>query len=247
VGAKLRIPEQDLPALRDLVQLAPEERTLILHLLQREQPGASLDELRQKVAEAAGLETDKIRRIVDLFLDLSAAREALDLSVAEFVEQLQDAMEATGKADLRPADWSEFRVAISASLSDGGILALTTLLQAIESSRELLNLPEDWDEAGSPPIEEATWRKATEFLKRHTGLLYAKYGIVLPTPRIAPGPDGSLDFHWKTGRRELLLNVPRGDEPASFYGDSYGTNSIKGQLDVRAFDPGLFTWLTITD
>jgi hypothetical protein len=66
MDAKLRIPEQDLPALRDLVQLSPKERELILHLLQREQPGASLDELRKKVAEAAGLETDRIRRIAFL-------------------------------------------------------------------------------------------------------------------------------------------------------------------------------------
>jgi hypothetical protein len=62
MGAKLRIPEQDLPALRDLVQLSPDERQILLHLLQREQPGSSLDELRQKVAEASGLETEKIRR-----------------------------------------------------------------------------------------------------------------------------------------------------------------------------------------
>lgn len=247
MGAKLRIPEQDLPALRDLVQLSPEERQVILHLLQREHPESSLDDLRQKVADTAGLETDQIRRIVDLFLDLSAVRDALKLGISQFVDQLQDAMEATGKAELRPADWGEFRKTVSVSLSDGGIQALTALLQTIESSRELLSLPADWDEAGSPPIEEATWRKATEFLKRHVSLLYAKYGIVLPTPRIAPGPDGSLDFHWKTERCELLLNVPRADELASFYGDRYGINSIKGQLDVRAFDPGLFTWLTITD
>jgi hypothetical protein len=121
------------------------------------------------------------------------------------------------------------------------------LARAIEDSRALLSLTANWDEAEGPPLEEATWLRATSFLKRHAHLLLTKHGIRVPTPTLALGPDGSLDLHWKTERRELLLNIPAEGGPASFYGDSYGTNSIKGKLDVESSDLGLLTWLTIPD
>jgi hypothetical protein len=122
---------------------------------------------------------------------------------------------------------------------------LAGLSTAIRESRTMLDLSDDWDDEGSPRILESTWRRATEYLRRHAELLYIRSGTRIPTPRILPGPDGSVDLHWKTDRRELLLNVPaQAAEPATFYGDAFGTNSFKGKLDTEAVDLGLFTWLT---
>jgi hypothetical protein len=122
---------------------------------------------------------------------------------------------------------------------------LADLLSAIDNSRSMLDLPDDWDDEGSPRIMEETWRRATDYLRRHAHLLYELNGSHIPIPRILPGPEGSVDLHWKTGRRELLANVPAAaDQPATFYGDAFGTNSIKGRLDTEADDLGLFTWLT---
>jgi hypothetical protein len=122
------------------------------------------------------------------------------------------------------------------------------LLRAIEASRRILNLPDDWDDEGSPRIQETTWKRATDYLRRHAELVHFRYGSRVPIPRILPGPAGSVDLHWKTGSRELLVNVPaNADEPAAFYGDGFGTNSIKGQLKTEADDPGLFTWLIAMD
>jgi hypothetical protein len=122
---------------------------------------------------------------------------------------------------------------------------LADLLSAIENSRSMLDLPDDWDDEGSPRIMEETWRRATDYLRRHAHLLYELSGSHITIPRILPGPEGSVDLHWKTGRRELLVNVPPGaDQPATFYGDAFGTNSIKGKLNTEADDLGLFTWLT---
>jgi hypothetical protein len=121
-----------------------------------------------------------------------------------------------------------------------------SLLREIERSREMLTWGDDWDEEGSPRFEEATWRKAIDLLKRHAALL-SERGIVLPTPRILPGPNGSIDLHWETDGRELLINVPPDGALAGFYGEAAGKNSIKGKLDLESSDLGLFTWLTTID
>ncbi|HEX3556343.1 MAG TPA: hypothetical protein VIA62_24250 [Thermoanaerobaculia bacterium] len=123
----------------------------------------------------------------------------------------------------------------------------TKLFTAINESRELLTLTEDWDEAGSPAIEPKTWERATDWVKRYAELLWDRRGIVLPAPRILPGPDGSIDIHWKTPRRELLLNIPANpEEPASYYGDDFGSDKKKGILETGALDMGLVSWLTAT-
>lgn len=122
------------------------------------------------------------------------------------------------------------------------------LLKSIEASRKMLSLPDDWDDEGSPRIQESTWARATDYLHRHTELVYSRYGSRVPIPRILPGPEGSVDLHWKTDSRELLINVPsNAAELAAFYGDGLGTNSIKGKLNTEADDPGLFTWLIAMD
>jgi hypothetical protein len=127
------------------------------------------------------------------------------------------------------------------------VASIDDLSDAIETSRNMLSLPDDWDDEGSPEIREETWRRATDYLRRHAELLYARYGLRLPIPRILAGPAGSVDLHWKINGRELLLNVPATDELATFYGDASGSSSIKGTVDTKVDDLGLFTWLTAMD
>jgi hypothetical protein len=124
---------------------------------------------------------------------------------------------------------------------------LADLLAEIDRSREILSWQDDWDDEGSPHFEEATWKRATEFLERHARLLLKKHGLLMPTPRILPGPNGSIDLHWETGRRELLMNIRPDSKLAGFYGEASGTSSLKGKADLDASDLGLFTWLTVTD
>jgi hypothetical protein len=158
--------------------------------------------------------------------------------------------------DRRPEDWysspepdvAQWRRPNKTNLSSVfHVPAYFDVMRAIDVSRRLLEQPAGWDEAENQPLEEATWLRATEFLLRHARRLHERHSICLPAPHIGLGPDGSVDLHWKTERRELLLNVPSGDQRATFYGDSYGGNTIKGQVDTRILDLGLFTWLTITD
>ena len=121
---------------------------------------------------------------------------------------------------------------------------LADLMCEISRSREILALPDDWNDEGAPRFDEATWERATDFLKHHARLLLVRSGVTLPTPRILPGSNGGIDLHWETDLRELLINVPPGNAPAGFYGEAMGTNSIKGKVAVEATDLGLFKWLT---
>jgi hypothetical protein len=117
------------------------------------------------------------------------------------------------------------------------------LLDEIARSREILAWEDDWDGEGSIGYEETTWKRATDFLRFHAQEL-ARFGVVLPTPRILPGPHGSVDLHWEAGAHELLLNVPTGGQLAGFYGEVAGASSIKGKLDLDSSAVGLFLWLT---
>lgn len=118
-----------------------------------------------------------------------------------------------------------------------------SLQEEIARSREILTWGEDWDGEGSIGYEEETWKRATDFLSFHAQEL-ARSGVVLPTPRILPGPNGSIDLHWEIGEHELLLNVPQRGQLAGFYGEVTGSNSLKGKLDLDSSAVGLFLWLT---
>jgi hypothetical protein len=126
--------------------------------------------------------------------------------------------------------------------------ALDDVYGAIEESRRILDLPDDWDSEGSPAFAEATWLRAADFLRRCASALWDRESSVLPVPQILPGPESSIDIHWQGSRRELLLNIPSdNDAPITFYGDDYGQDKRKGQIEEGAPDLDLLTWLTATD
>ena len=114
----------------------------------------------------------------------------------------------------------------------------------IEQAKLILNLGDDWDGEGSASYSEATLERAIAFLNMHMERLWKSYGIPSPIPSIGPGPDGSIDVHWKQPTWELLVNIP-GDanEMAAFYGDNYGTQKIKGSLNPECFNLGIAEWL----
>ncbi len=114
----------------------------------------------------------------------------------------------------------------------------------IEQAKLLLGLGDDWDGEGSPGYSEATLDRAIAFLNAHTERLWDMYGIQPPIPSIGPGPEGSIDIHWKQPTWELLVNIPADpDKMAAFYGDNYGTQKIKGSLDPEYFNLGIAEWL----
>jgi hypothetical protein len=114
----------------------------------------------------------------------------------------------------------------------------------IDRAKSIVELEQDWDGEGSPGYSQHTLDRATAFLSAHMERLWNTYGIRAPIPSIGPGPDGSIDIHWKQRSWELLVNIPAdANEMAAFYGDNYGTQKIKGSLDPETFNLGIAEWL----
>lgn len=115
---------------------------------------------------------------------------------------------------------------------------------AIESSRALLHLEDNWDAEGSPAIAEDTWKRAVEFLENHADRIWRHHGIELDPPHVAPGPDGSIDLHWDLPDYELLINFPADPTAmADCYGDDRGRIRIRATFDPRVTNEGLLLWL----
>lgn len=168
-----------------------------------------------------------VERILDLIGELSDDdRERFDQQFGRqaMVERRQEVAGAGGEATAR-------------------MVGRPSIDEAIEESREILDVPDDWDGEGTPAYSRATWERATSFVTHYAQRLWVEHGIRIPAPKILPGPDGSIDVHWEQESFELLVNVPaESTQRAEFYGDDYGTIYIKGSLDPAALNRGLIEW-----
>jgi|SRR5690242_3247331 len=117
------------------------------------------------------------------------------------------------------------------------------LLKSFLDAEKLLAFKGDPEDESFVPISDKTIDRAVRLLTPYVTLFStAKYSI-----RVLPGPDGSVDVHWKNPARELLINIPADlNEPASFYGDDYGKFSIKGKMDTSSLHPSVLMWLLIS-
>ena len=118
------------------------------------------------------------------------------------------------------------------------------LEEEIEQARALLILKDDWDEEGGLAYSTKALERAISFLTVHSAKGYALRLSYPPVPKIGPGPDGSVDLHWKRKTWELLVNIPANDsEMAVFYGDDYGAAKIKGSFNPKTVNLGIINWL----
>lgn len=118
------------------------------------------------------------------------------------------------------------------------------ILAAFDRAAEILSWKDDWDDEGSVHYEMSTLERTKDFVLRNVARVQRISKIDVPVPRVLPGPDGGIDLHWRNQDRELLLTVPSdAAEPATFYGDDKGRQSIKGTLDTSANNEWLMAWL----
>lgn len=122
------------------------------------------------------------------------------------------------------------------------------LHNSIEKSKYILKLEENWDDEGSPPYKESTWKKAIEFISKYTVWIFSETNKVIDAPQIYHGPNGSIDLLWEKENYRLLIKIPENPEmPASFYGDDYKLQKIKGTFDPSSYYQGLLlslSWLS---
>ena len=123
--------------------------------------------------------------------------------------------------------------------------ALKHVADAIEQSRTLLDLDDDWDDEGTPDYAEETWNRAVGFLARTATRLWEQYGARPAIVEVLPGAHGSIGLDWRAPGRELLVTIPADPaREAPFYGDDgSGGRKIKGALDLSSPNPTLLAWL----
>ncbi len=122
---------------------------------------------------------------------------------------------------------------------------LWPVADAIEESRRILELEDNWDGEGSPGYLESTWNRAVEFLMTNALALWEDHHIAVDAPAVHNGPNGSIDIYWKTPGGSLLFNVPPenvGD--VSFYGSNKEGGEIKGSLRLDRDNRWLVCWQT---
>jgi hypothetical protein len=116
--------------------------------------------------------------------------------------------------------------------------------QVITDSEKILDLEDDWDGDGACAYVRTTLDRATQFLETSAKGLWKSRQLWLSIPFIEPGPNGSIDIHWRTEKRELLINIPADvNQLAGYYGDEMGKNSIKGKLDTSEYQEWITIWL----
>ena len=122
---------------------------------------------------------------------------------------------------------------------------LRNVHSAVLSSRQMLQLEENWDGEDARPVLESTWKRATHFLWRIAVTLWKEDNISIPPPEIDPVPDGSIDIDWRLNGRELLINIPPDpDKPTTYYGDDGAGGKVnKGELNTSESNHWLLVWL----
>jgi len=169
-----------------------------------------------------------------LIRDLAEARESIDVEVddAVYTLSLRPMVDAT---DDRPPPTGEHRLPTP----------LRVLQTGIALSRSLLDLADDWDDAGAAGYDEATWHRAVTFLVSGVSRLWEENGVRTERADVLPGPRGSIDLDWRTPGHELLVNVPPDpSQPVAYYGDDgTGGRKIKGTLNPTAPNRWLLAWL----
>lgn len=122
--------------------------------------------------------------------------------------------------------------------------ALAHFADAVEKSRWMLDLRDNWDDEGAPGYAQATWERAVRFLLESALGVWRAYGIASPAPQIQNGPEGTIDLLWESSDFSLLLNIPVDEvEPASYYGSNARGEEMRGTLDARQPHEFLLLWM----
>ena len=130
---------------------------------------------------------------------------------------------------------------VSGTHEDSEDRALSEELVRAES---MLERPDEDSDEEAPGLSAEALLKAKNFLLAQSKQFRKICGHFPPAPRIGPGPNGSVDLYWKEKDWELLINIPAGSgRMATFYGDDYGAQKIKGSFDPSSFNYGIIPWL----
>jgi len=122
---------------------------------------------------------------------------------------------------------------------------LTSVHKAIQSSKSILDLKDDWDEDGALPCKPITYTRAIEFLVRYANEVLVSHNISIDYPEINLAKDGSIDLEWRNENYILLINILSTEKlDIHYYGeDSKSKTIIKGFIDYNSINKDLTFWM----
>jgi hypothetical protein len=102
---------------------------------------------------------------------------------------------------------------------------------AINNSKDILNLKDGWDEDTSVAPSKNTLDRAITWLKKYADEMSVENMQLLGEPSINPCSDGSIEVYWRGNSCRVLVSFPadRHQKP-TFYAD--GTPML-GRVNLR--------------
>lgn len=100
---------------------------------------------------------------------------------------------------------------------------LTHILEAINKSKEILSLDNDWDDEGANATNFKTYFKAITFVVNYSKYILETLKTVIDSPDIDIMRDGGVSVFWETAKATFLIIFKKNDTPYSYY---YGNNKI---------------------
>lgn len=103
-------------------------------------------------------------------------------------------------------------------------------------ANKLLKLPENFDDEGSPSYSYQTLTNTADFLTKLWQVMLDNNLKEIPVPEVLPGPNGTIDILWETGKFDLLINISTGEVPDIDYYGRMGEYEIEGFNDSSVFE-----------
>lgn len=123
--------------------------------------------------------------------------------------------------------------------------AIEELLEAIEESRSMLELKENFDGEGFRPIEHSTWEKMKSFLLDKYAPYVKKRNGSIFIPDIYESDDGNIELLFENDNFYLSISIWASDIKPTFYADNKklgkDRDCIKGF--VNEFSTSIFDWI----
>ena len=119
---------------------------------------------------------------------------------------------------------------------------LKDIAEEIENAVTFLENMEDWDADEGEHYTFSTLKNAVTFLVDYSIWVLDEHSFVIPTPKIYPGPDGSVDILWKNEKFKLLVNIkPYPDLFATFFGKTNeGEEFVEGKFKIGNINQNVF-------
>jgi len=124
---------------------------------------------------------------------------------------------------------------------------LSKIEDEIKHSSYILDLEVGWDGEEAKIITPEIYNSSIQFLRTYSQYIFQHLGeIIIRSPEINPGRDGSIDLSWITENARMLINIKeyQGHPHVFFYGDHHeNKNPLKGNIPAVDFEEALAVWM----